>query len=407
MRGSSQKRGKGSWRLVFDLERDHTGKRRQKVVSFKGNKRDAEAELSRILAEIKNGGFVDPDSVTVAEYLERWMEYTSHSVSGKTLERYEGICRGHLIPALGEIKLQRLQPLQIQETYSLWLKSGNRRRKDGGGLSKRTVKHHHTVFKTALRQAVIWKLISSNPAEYVKPPRPDDREIKFLDKRETAVLLKATEGCSIYPIVTLAATTGMRLGEVLGLRWCDVDLNGGGLRVNQTVEKTKQGLRFKEPKSKSGRRSITLPQFTVKVLSKHRRQQDEQWRELHGLPIVSGEGVVALPGSEFAYPDDGLVFSMYDGRVLSPNAVSKSFTCFVRDLGIDQITFHGLRHGHITHLLMDGVPVKVVSERVGHAKVSHTLDLYGHVLPDMQESAAALVDRELSRAFEEHEQNGG
>jgi integrase len=126
---------------------------------------------------------------------------------------------------------------------------------------------------------------------------------------------------------------------------------------------------------------------------------------LHDLSPVGGGDIVALPGKEFAYPGDGLVFSALDGQALSPNAVSKSFTSLVRKLGVTPITFHGLRHTHITHLLMDGVPIKVVSERAGHSKVSHTLDLYGHVLPDMQESAAALVDREFAKAFLEHERN--
>ena len=147
---------------------------------------------------------------------------------------------------------------------------------------------------------------------------------------------------------------------------------------------------FKVPKSRSGRRRITLPQLTLKALSDHRQWREKQWRKLHDLPVINGDAVVR----EFAHPADGLVFSTEGGEVLSPNAVRKALAKLVGQLNIKQVTFHGLRHTHITHLLMDNVPINVVSERAGHAKVPPTLDLYGHVLPHMQEGAALLIDQE-------------
>ena len=148
MRGSIQKRDKGTWRLVFDIERDHTGRRRQKVVTFKGSKRAAEAELSHSLAEIENGGFVEPSTLTVGAYLERWLESRVRGNTGaKTFERYAEICRNHLIPALGGLKLSKLQPIHVQAYYAAAQKDG---RRDGkGGLSARTVLHFHRILRSA------------------------------------------------------------------------------------------------------------------------------------------------------------------------------------------------------------------------------------------------------------------
>ena len=407
MRGSIRKRGKRSWRIVIDIGRDHKGKRTQKTFTVRGTKSAAETELTRVLAELDSGGFVEPSKLTVQAYLENWLCRVAPSVRSNTLLRYQGICSNHLVPTLGQIKLQKLRPLDIQGAYATWAKSGNRRAKNESGLSKRTILHHHTVLKTALKQAVSWKLIPYNPADAVRPPKPDNREIEFLNKSETAVLIKAVEGTAVYSIVMLALTTGMRLGEVLALRWCDTHLKEGEgfLSVSRSLAKSTDGWGFKEPKSRSGRRRITLPQLTLKALSEHRQWQDNQWRALHDLPVISGDAVVPLPGREFAYPADGLVFSAEAGEVLSPNAVSKAFAKLVGQLNIKQVTFHGLRHTHITHLLMGNVPINVVAERAGHAKVSHTLDLYGHVLPHMQEGAAMLIDQELAKALREHERN--
>ena len=389
MRGSIQKRGKGSWRLVFDLERDHAGTRKQKTVTFRGTKRDAEAELSRILAEIKNGGFIEPSTLKVSVYLDRWLEMVVQTTSTKTFERYSEICRNHLVPALGCINLQKLKPLHIQEAYTGFLKSG--RRDGNGGLSPRTVLHHHRVFKRALKQAVRWQLINTNPADAVEPPRVSRKEVKFLDMAETATLLRATEGRTIYPIVLLAVTTGMRRGEVLGLRWKDLDLDKGFLQVSQTLEQTRmRGLRAKEPKSKASQRRISLPPMTVHALRRHMTERSEIFLRL-------GVG----------RRNDGLVFLTPEGKPRSPRALTKEFDRLVRRLDIPRITFHGLRHTHITHLLMDGEPIKVVSERAGHASVSITLDVYGHVLPDRQEALAANYGIGLLKALAEHGSNEG
>lgn len=381
MRGSIQKRTKGSWRLVFDLERDSTGRRRQKAVTFRGTKRDAEAELNRILAEIKNGGFVDPGNVTVADYLDQWLNHVSTKTAAKTHERYAEIVRLGLAPHLGTIKLAKLRPLDIQGLYAEALKSGRMRRT--GGLSARSVLHYHRILSQALKQAVKWRLLPRNPADAVEPPRPEQKEMVALDENQTAILIEKVKGTPLYIPVILAVTTGMRRGEVLGLRWCDVDLDRGALSVTQTLEKTREaGLRFKQPKTRKSRRTISLPSITVDALRRHRAAQAELYLRL-------GIG----------WDDSGLVCTKGAGDPINPNTLTSSFAACVRDMDIPRVRFHDLRHTHATQLLKEGVHPKVAQERLGHATIAVTLDLYSHVMPGMQEDAAARVDRALKTAL--------
>ena len=387
MRGSVKSNGPGRWKLVFDLPRGPDGNRRQVFRRVNGTKAEAEEKFHELMAEYKNGGFVEPSRLTVSGFLEKWLDTIEPSVSGKTYERYDQLIKNHITPQLGDIVLQKLHPMHIQEFYNKLLAEG---RVDGmGGLSPRSVKHTHRVFKKALTQAVTWKLITSNPTEGAVLPKVENKEIEFLDRGELATLLDALEGRSLHPIVLLAATTGMRRGELLGLHWSDVDLDEGWLRVTQTLEQTtKHGLQLKEPKSKAGRRKISLPQITVAMLRKHQLDQSE-------LRLKLGLGG----------QNDGLVLPVLDAdkgfTFRSPRALTKEFDRLVRSLDITRITFHGLRHTHITHLLMDNVPIKLVSQRAGHASVSITLDVYGHVLPDMQQGVADLIDQQLGKGKSE------
>ncbi len=387
MRGSIQKRGKQCWRLVFDLERGLDGKRRQKVVSFKGPKRDAEAELSRILAEIKNGGFVDLGNVTVAEYLGRWIEHVATRTSDKTQERYEEIVRLALVPYLGRIKLSKLRPIDIQGFYTEALKSGRIKRE--GGLSARTVLHYHRILSQSLKQAVKWQLLTRNPADAVDPPKPERQEMIALDEDQTAILIEKTMNSSLYMPVLLALTTGMRRGEVLALRWCDVDLNRATLSVTQTLEKTRKGgLRFKQPKTQKSRRSISLPSIMVDALKKHRVEQAE-------LYLKIGQG----------WDEVGLVCTKLAGEPIDPNTLTGGFANLVRKTNIPKVRFHDLRHTHATQLLREGIHPKVAQERLGHTSISVTLDLYSHVMPGMQEDAASKVDIALKTALGRRKEN--
>jgi integrase len=219
-------------------------------------------------------------------------------------------------------------------------------RKQGSGLSAQTVLHVHRTLSQALAHAVKIGVLFKNPAEQVKPPRPAGREIAILSKPEIATLLRAAELTWIYLPVLVGITTGMRRGEILGLRWSDINLKAARLTVNQSLEA--KG-RFKSPKTSGSRRTITLPSLTVEALSRYRAVQAAERLKL-GL----------------GKPD--LVFTRPDGSPTDPDSITKAFDRLVKLAGVRRITFHGLRHTHISHQLMDGVHVKVVSERAGHAK---------------------------------------
>jgi integrase len=216
MQGHIYRRGKQSWGIVADLPREADGKRRQKTLTVRGTKKEAEARLAQLLHEVNTGAFVEPSIMTVEQYLQRWLaDYAGPKVARKTFERYDEIVRLHLAPAFGRHKLSALKPLHIQDYYAAALQNG---RLDGkGGLSAQTVLHHHRVLSTALRQAVRWQLLGKNPAAAVVPPRPQRREMSVLDEQETAQLLGDIANPRLRIAVLIAVSTGLRRGEVLGL----------------------------------------------------------------------------------------------------------------------------------------------------------------------------------------------
>ena len=388
MRGSIQLLGPRRWRLVFDIGRDQSGKRRQKVVNFRGNKRDAEKELARLIAEFENGGFVEPNKLTVASYLMRWLhDHAEMRISPKSAERYREICEKHIVPALGSHRLAKLQPMHIQEYYAEALRSG---RRDGkGGLAARTVLHHHRVLRQALQQAIRWLLLSRNPADAVDPPRPNRREILVPDEQQTARLINGAKGSSLFIPVLLAACAGIRRGEALAVRWSDLDENRGTLSVVRSLEQTAAGVRFKGPKTERGRRVVTLPSIALDALREHRVNQAEL-----RLRLGLGRG------------DGGLICAGEDGTPRSPRAFSKSFKRLAKKLNMPGITFHSLRHGHATQLLRSGIHPKIAQERLGHSTIATTLDLYSHCTPDMQEDAAVRTDAVIRAALEKRKGNG-
>jgi integrase len=215
-----------------------------------------------------------------------------------------------------------------------------------------------------------------NPARQVRPPRPPGREIKILTKPEIAEVLHACKGRGLYLPVLVAVTTGVRRGELFGLRWSDVDFEGARLTVNQSLEWTKGKPTFKAPKTKGSRRTITLPDLTVQELKIHKAEQ------------AAGRLRLGLSKSD-------LVFTRADGGPVSVDYVGRKFGELIAKLGVTPITFHGLRHTHISHQLMDGVHVKVVSERAGHASVGITLSVYATFLPSLQDKAAEGMDQWL------------
>lgn len=386
MQGQVKQRSKGSWSIILYLGRDPvTGKKRQRWVTYHGSKKAAQAELARLVHEVNTGSFVEPSKLTVKEYLEKWLsDYAAAKVGAKTLERYNGIIHQHLIPSLGAVPLVRLQPLHIQGAYSAALTRGARKDGRAGVLSKQTVLHHHRVLRLALKHAVRWQLVTRNVADAVEPPRPDAREVNGLDEARTASILTSAAGTRLQIPILLAISTGLRRGEILALRWQDLDLRAGMLTVRRSLQETKQkGLTFKEPKSRRGRRSISMPSLAVELLEAHRDNQSQAKGKL-------GD----------AYQDTDLVCACEDGSVWAPSAFTSAFRALLRRRKIKGVRFHDLRHAHASQLQRAGVQPRVISERLGHSRVAFTLDTYSHLLPGMDNDAAQKTDEGLRSSLE-------
>ncbi len=376
------KRGDISWQVIVSLGKDPiTGKYKKKWVTVRGTRKDAEKKLVELLQQVDTGTFVDPGKLTVAEYLQRWLKDHKKNIAPSTYERYRIAIFQHLIPAIGSIPLQKLQPLHIQEMYTRDLEEGRRDNKKsvGKGLSPNTVLYHHRVLHKALEQAVKLQLLSRNPADYVDPPKKAKKSsFTVLSQEDVALLLEAAKGTYLYMPIFLAVHTGMRMGEILGLRWGDVDLERGEIHVRQALYQRKQGEPvFKPPKAKSSLRTIAISPTVVKELKAHRKLQLEE--RVHW-------------GS--AYKNFNLVCCLEDGSPIHPPTLSSAFRNLARKLGIP-VTFHGLRHLHASYLLSLGVHPKVVSERLGHSQISITQDLYSHVMPTLQREAAQKLEKIL------------
>lgn len=382
MTGHIRKRGKRSWQIFLEMPRTKDGRRRQKTVTVRGTKRQAEAELMRMTNEVATGAFVEPTRMTLSTFLDRWLaDSAAIRVSAKTFERYDEITRKHLIAALGPIRLVDLRPLHIQEYYAAALRSG---RLDGkGGLSAQTVLHHHRVLREALHQAVRWQLLARNPADAVEPPKPSRREMQVLDETETAEVLAAIQDSRLRLAVFVAVTTGLRRGEVLALRWNDIDLAEQRIHVNRTVEQTKREIRVKEPKTAKGRRTVTIPPVLVKELKRYRAAQLKLRLQV---------------GPEFN--KDGLLFYNERGTLWRPSALTRAFSRVMTRLGGKYVRLHDLRHSHATQLLRHDIHPKIVQERLGHSSFKLTMDTYTHVIPSLQEHAADEVDAALTAAIE-------
>lgn len=377
MRGHIVKRYKNSYTIVLSLGVDPaTGKKKQQWVSVKGTKKEAEKRLAELLHQLDNGTFMKPGKTTLAEFLERWLkDYAWPNLAPRTAEGYEHIIRRHLIPSLGNIALTQLKPEHLQRYYSEKLSGG---RCDGkGGLSPRTVRHHHVNLHTALESAVKWGLLSRNPADAVSPPRSQRPEWHTLSEDDIHTFLEAAKATPYYALFYLAIYTGMRRSELLALRWCDVDLLLCQIYVTRTLHQLRDGsIVYRAPKTAKGRRMIALSPSAALVLREHKEKQELD-RDMLGISLR----------------DDDLVFSQVDGKPLLPNTVTHAWIKLVRRNGLEGVRLHDARHSHASLMLKQGTHPKIVSERLGHANIGITLDTYSHILPGLQEAAADRFDK--------------
>lgn len=377
MKGSLREVAPGRYDLLVNVKDPVTGKWKQKSRRFHGGKRKAQEALAAFVTEVTGDGYIEPSKDTLGAYLEQWLAATKGTVSLRSWETYAYWIRKHAIPKLGTVPLSKLTGVQIRAAYAEMLENG---RLDGnGGLSECSVANIHRILKEALKQAVQDGLLSSNPADRVKAPKPEPKEMKALDETETRTLLKAAEETGLLVPIVIAATTGMRRGEILALRWQDVDLERQTLTISQALEDLSGGVRFKSPKTKRSRRTIKLPLATVEVLRWWRVQQMAHRQKL-----------------EDTYDDHGLVFCRRDGKPLDPAGLSTRFRTFIKEAGLPPIRFHDLRHSHASQLLAQGAPINELSKRLGHSLTSITLNIYAHLLAGVEEKMLDTYEDRLN-----------
>jgi len=372
VKGHVRKRG-ATWTIVYDIGRDpETGRRRQRWQSGFGTKRDAERSLVDVLGRLDIGSYVEPTKQTVADFLrDEWLPTIAPQLKISTYASYRANLLNHVVPRIGGRRLRDLSPGLLNNLYAELLKEG---RLDGqGGLSRKTVKYIHTTLQRALSDAVRWQKLARNPATDASPPKVEDTSMTrtVWSASQLRKFLESLAGDPIYAPCFLAAMTGMRRGEVLGLRWQDVDFPNETLSIQQSLISVEYQLQFTTPKTRRARRVVALDERTLAVLKGHRKAQIEE-------------------KLRFQTADQGhnLVFRTWDGEPIHPDAFSKAFNKRVAATQIPRIRFHDLRHTHATLLLQAGTNPKVVSERLGHSTVSITLDTYSHVIPSLQEDAA-------------------
>ena len=387
MKGHIRERSPGRWAIVLEVRDPETGKRKRKWHSFKGGKREAQIECARLIADLDSGNYLEPSKTTVSTFLDHWLNHIRSQISPRSFERYSEIIVKNIKPAIGAVILAKLRPAQISTLYDKALAGG--RRDGAGGLSPATVVYMHRLIKQALGHAVRWQLLARNPAAAVDPPKVERAAMTTYDMAQTAELLGSIAGSRIAIPVMLGVLCGLRRGEIAALRWKHVDLRKSQLSIVQSAEQTKAGVRYKEPKSGKAR-TVALSATVAEELKRHQlRQAEEQLR----LGVRQNE--------------DGFVYAREDGQPLQPRSISQAWRGKLATLKLPRIRFHDLRHAHATHLLGSGVHPKIASERLGHSKVGITLDLYSHVLPGMQEDAAARVDEAFQMALKKRAEDIG
>lgn len=367
-----KKRG-ARYQIAVDLGRGARGERRRYWATF-ATEDEARAEEERVRARHTLGQLKDPSRMTVAQYLERWLEYKEPKVVPATYVRYKGQV-AVLSKALGVYPLAKLTPLHITHFEAALYKQG---------LSDSTVRKYRMVLQGALRVAVKWRLLGENPCAMLDPLPENSPEVRWLSASEQAALLKAARfgfkgrESRIYVAILLALATGVRRGELLALRWSDIDLNAGKVAVRRGLQWTPYGPRYRKG-GKSGERIVALPETLLPVLAEYRRKRAADR---------------ALAGK--AWKDQGLVFSDDTGQPWNVQGFRSSFRYLCRRAKLPaDIHFHCLRHTFATELLLAGVHPKIVSEALGHASVRMTLDRYSHAVPHLQDEAAALLDLRL------------
>jgi integrase len=365
--GSIFKRKDGRWVASISLE-NH-----KRTYIYCKTQQEAIKAL-RKAHQLKEQGTLLTEDQTLSQFLTSWLEDTMQfNVRPRTYLRYRELISLHILPTLGTIKLQKLLPQQVQRLYKTKLEEG---------LAPGTVKNIHRVLHQALGHAIKWSLLSRNICDVVDAPKVPKQERTVFTFEQAQHFLEAVKDDPLEALYVLALTSGMREGELLGLKWEDIDFARNRLQVRRTISRVpRQGFKVSEPKTSKSRRCIVLTTLAVEALKRHRMNQNE-------ARLRDGS----------AWDNQGWVFCNTIGRPIEVSSlIMRSFRPLLMKAGLPVIRFHNLRHAVATLLLSLGVHAKVVADLLGHSQISLTLDTYSHVLPSLQEDAITLLERALSK----------
>jgi len=368
--GTICKRDDGRWvaalNLGYTVGKDGTRRRHRKWF-YGATRREVQEALTKALRDHQQGLPVAVEKQTVAQYLDRWLaDVAKPSLRPSTFTSYESYVRLHIKPALGHHQLAKLAPQHVQAFLNA---------KGASGLSPRTVQYLRAILRRALGQALRWGLVARNVATLVDPPRSRRPEVRPLSPEQARAFLESVKGDRLEALWSVAVAVGLRQGEALGLRWDDVDLDGGTLRVRHAMQRVGGKPTFVEPKTDRSRRTIALPASIVAALRAHKVRQLEE-------RLLAGG----------RWHDWGLVFPSTIGTPLDGANVTKRLQAHLERVGLPRQRFHDLRHCCASLLLAQGVHPRVVMEVLGHSQIALTMDTYSHVMPTMQREAAALMD---------------
>ncbi len=392
MAGSIEKRGKNSYRLTVSEGFDLNGNPMIHRKTVHGTKKDVEVELAKFVTEVQNGLVVDGKSLRFSEFIEIWKrDYGSKELAPTTYKRYCRMLETRLLPYFGHFYINKIRPTDIMKFYDLLekdtqlvRKSGNNGAKTKKPLSGKTILEHHRLLRAMLHKAVYWQLIVANPAERVQAPKARKPKRKSYDDEQTKILLENLEKLSIeetkYKVaIILTVFTGVRLGELMGLEWQDVDFKNGIISINRSSQYlSDMGVFTKTPKTESSIREIAIPEFIISLLEEYKLWYEEQ-------KSIYGE----------LWTNSDRLFVQADGKPMHPSSISKWFVKYVSTIGLPVINFHGLRHTNASLLVAQNVDIAVVSARLGHAQISTTLDFYVHPLLSHNRKAGYALENLL------------
>lgn len=372
MKGSVVKRG-NKYSIVIDLGRDNFGKRKQRWFSGYNTKKEAERELPRLLVKIQDGELLDINKSTLEQISLEWLEQKCKrdALSPTTIDGYKNIIHNHIIPTIGSCKIQDIKPYTMQKYIDL--KSEK--------LSNKTISNHNRVLTSIMLYALDMELIDKNPMIKVKLPRGKKKEIEILNLNECNLLLDKVRGNKVLEMpVTLALLLGLRRGECLALSWDDIDYKNKQISIRKNLECVDGEYYFLEPKTHNSKRIISIPDMLIPLLKQHYKWQRE-------MTIRSG-GV-------WKNENNLVCTTKTTGSPVRPTVLSDTFRNFLIKNNLKQITFHGLRHTNASLMIAANVPAKVASSRLGHSNISITLDLYSHVMKEVDMSAAEKINNLL------------